>query len=145
MTAPVEAAAGKPAAPGAWLASYDLDGGAAPPDAVSPGLRLVQAVGASAPCVAEAGPLSAVFDGTLYNRQDLLDLLDAEARSSDAALVLRAWRRWGDDALQHLKGIFAVVLADREQRTLLAARDPLGIYPLFYARARRQLLLSTSV
>ena len=145
MTAPVEAAAGKPAAPGAWLASYDADGGAAPPDAVSPGVRLVQTVGASAPCVAEAGPLSAVFDGTLYNRQDLLHLLDAEARSTDAALVLRAWRRWGDDALRHLKGIFAVVLADRERRTLLAARDPLGIYPLFYARARRQLLLSTSV
>jgi asparagine synthase (glutamine-hydrolysing) len=132
-------------APGAWLVGSDsgLEGTADDPGV--PATRLVRAEGTSPPAIAEAGPVTAVFDGVLYNREDLISLLGADPRSSDAALALQAWRRWDGDALSHLNGIFALVLEDRDRRTLLAARDPLGIYPLFYARARRRWLFSTSV
>lgn len=41
--------------------------------------------------------------------------------------------------------MFAVVIHDAESGVLLAARDPLGIYPLFYADTREALLLSTGI
>ena len=128
-------------APGAWLIGFDEHVGT---DDVAGG-GVVEKVSGSAPSVAESGPVTSVFDGALYNREALCQLLATDPRSSNAALVLEAWRRWRDHALEHLNGIFALVLVDRERRTLLAARDPVGIYPLFYARAKRRLLLSTSV
>src|SRR4029079_5159218 len=53
--------------------------------------------------------------------------------------------RWKFDLVQHLKGIFAMVLADRADQRILAVRDPLGAYPLFYAEAYGRLLFSTSI
>lgn len=96
---------------------------------------------------AEEGPYAFVFDGWLYNRAELLacfaPLLTAEV--TDAALALQAYAHWGEEALNKLEGIFSLCLWDERRETLFCARDPLGIYPLFYARAGSTWLLSTSI
>lgn len=88
-----------------------------------------------------------VFDGVLYNRGELRDrFADASAPApSDAELVLRAYRYWGERVLHNVKGIFALVIWDSRQEVLLCARDPLGHYPLFYVDAGRELLVSPSI
>ena len=148
---------------GWWLASF---GGERHPEPAEPGaaqsflsastglgdapprtLRLFGEAGQPLPGTAERESCGLVFDGVLYNRAELWGrLADASPPAADdAALVLEAYLRWGDPALCALKGIFALCIWDARRDRLLCARDPVGIYPLFYADAGRELLLSTSV
>ncbi|MFL6280554.1 MAG: asparagine synthetase B family protein [Vicinamibacterales bacterium] len=79
------------------------------------------------------GPL--IFDGRLDNRDELLAQLRERAlnaSSSDSALILEAFRRWGCDGLCRLNGEFALAIFDSDRRQLILARDPVGCRPLYY-------------
>lgn len=54
-------------------------------------------------------------------------------RCSDAALILAAYRRWGPECVDRLRGDFAFVLWDDQEQRLLLARDHYGGRPLFFA------------
>ena len=86
------------------------------------------------------GSLVLVYNGELYNYKELRAELQAAGAtfvtSSDTEVVLEAWRHWGPAALDRFRGMFAFALADTETGELVLARDPLGIKPLFYHRAR---------
>ena len=100
------------------------------------------------PTVAEGASCKVVFDGVLYNRKELGDRFEASSSlpaTDDADLILRAYLHWGEDLLQKVKGIFALFIWDGRRNVLLCARDPLGVYPLFYADTGRELVLSTSI
>jgi asparagine synthase (glutamine-hydrolysing) len=77
-----------------------------------------------------------VFDGRLDNREELLKAIaDAgvTADSPDSALVVAAWRIWGDAFPARLHGDFALALFDSHRQTLFLARDPVGCCrPLYY-------------
>jgi asparagine synthase (glutamine-hydrolysing) len=150
-------------APGSWIAS--LDDVEPWPSLMSPvphqagalftpaaagcekSLRLLHGSDPSGPSFATRGPCTAVFDGVLYNREILREELgDAQGSSpSDADVILEAYFRLGERVLHRIKGIFALIIWDRAAGKLVAARDPLGIYPLFYAQAGGELLFSTSI
>lgn len=80
--------------------------------------------------------LCIVFNGEIYNFQDLRDDLEADGypfrSSSDTEVILAAYRRWGTDCLQHFNGMFAFALYDGRRRRLFVARDRAGEKPLFY-------------
>jgi asparagine synthetase B (glutamine-hydrolysing) len=102
--------------------------------------------GSPPPVIAKDDLRTVVFDGTLHNAEALRALASDERGPlvDDAGVILAAYVRLGTKVLERIKGIFALVLFDAETDTLVAARDPLGVYPLFYAERRRELLLSTS-
>src|SRR6185503_4239800 len=78
-----------------------------------PALRTIgDAADGSSPQHANRGGLTVLFDGILYERPDLARTLGDGADGDDAALVLAAVARWGDDFLDHIKGLFAVVVWD---------------------------------
>jgi len=111
------------------------------------GLHLAGESGRALPAGAEDAGCAVVFDGVLYNRVELAERL-ADLRvdvSGDADLILRAYLRWGEDVLPLLKGVFALCIWDSKRDLLLCARDPVGVYPLFYATDGHDLLLSTSI
>ena len=89
--------------------------------------------------------LRCLFAGTLHNRSELIRELEADPSLDAVATLLRAYARWGDGLLDRLEGVFALVIWDQDSETLLAARDPMGLYPLFYSRTGRTLLLSNSI
>ena len=80
--------------------------------------------------------MTLIYNGELYNYKDLRTELAAGgvrfSTSSDTEVVLEAWRRWGPDALQRFRGMFAFALFDEATGELILARDPLGIKPLYY-------------
>jgi asparagine synthase (glutamine-hydrolysing) len=121
-----------------WLASYRNGG-------TSHGKSLSLVGGQSLPAQAEDTFCSVIFDGVLYNRADLSEYANGSSTENDAAIVLKAYQRWGKDVLTKIKGIFALIIHDRERDILLAARDPLGVYPLFYATVQGEWLFSTSI
>jgi asparagine synthase (glutamine-hydrolysing) len=97
------------------------------------------------PVYASANNHAVVFEGNLYNASDLATRLEIPDRASDVAFILiRAYERWSDDFISQLRGIFGLVFWDRARDTLIAARDALGIYPMYFARGGQELVLSTS-
>lgn len=89
------------------------------------------------PMVSADGRSAIVFNGEMYNFQDLRAELESSGvrfRSrSDTEVVLEALNRWGVDALARFNGMFALAWYDLTSKKLLLARDHAGIKPLYYA------------
>src|SRR5690349_8632732 len=80
-----------------------------------------------------------VFNGEIYNyadlRQELLHAGQQFQSTGDTVVMLRALGAWGArEAVRRLRGMFAFALWDPRARTLVLARDPLGIKPLYLCR-----------
>lgn len=94
------------------------------------------------------GTLWIVFNGEVYNFAELRDQLRGSGHvfrsSSDTEVVLHAYEQWGESCVDRFIGMFAFAIWDTRTRSLFAARDRLGIKPLYYsARAGRMLIAST--
>lgn len=79
-----------------------------------------------------------VFNGEIYNFRELrreLEGLGVKFRSGgDTEVLLQGWAQWGESLLDRLVGMYAFVIVDRHRRLAFAARDPLGIKPLYMLR-----------
>jgi asparagine synthase (glutamine-hydrolysing) len=75
------------------------------------------------------------WDGRLDNRLDLLALLADSLRddTSNSAIALAAYQRWGSDGLVHLIGDWSVVIRDDANRATVLASDFAGVRPLYYS------------
>ena len=100
------------------------------------------------PMVDEELGLVLVFNGVIYNYRELRSELSAFGyrffSDSDSEVILKAYHRWGDDCPRRLDGIFAFAVWDRNARSLLLARDRLGIKPLYYTRDARRLAFASN-
>ena len=89
------------------------------------------------------------FWGRLDEREALAAALGIGSRelaaTTDAALALAAWRRWGRELPARLTGDFAVAVLDPSRGEAFLARDAFGTKPLFYLLDRRGLVFATTV
>jgi asparagine synthase (glutamine-hydrolysing) len=82
----------------------------------------------------------------LHFRADLLQALggDAALRSqSDNALILEAWKKWGNDCPKFLEGEFVFAIWDERRRSLFLCLDPMGSRDLYYWQSGSRLVFST--
>ena len=80
------------------------------------------------------GTTGLLWDGRLDNGSDLANELGLPRSSQgDVTVVAAAYQRWGDEAFRKIIGDWALVLWSRNDRSLLLARDPIGLKPLFYS------------
>ncbi len=103
-------------------------------------LAVIDREGGAQPMVAEEdGRTLAVLvhNGEVYNFRQLRAQLEARGHRfrsrSDTEVVLRSYLEWGERCVEHLDGMFAFAVWDPAARTLLMARDRLGVKPLYYA------------
>jgi asparagine synthase (glutamine-hydrolysing) len=104
---------------------------------------------ANQPMVSHDGRLVIVFNGEIYNYRELRAGLEAQGvrfrTTSDTEVILELFRRDGAGALPQLRGMFAIAIWDTQQRSLMVARDPYGIKPLYVARTARGTLFASQV
>ncbi|MCI9138208.1 MAG: asparagine synthase (glutamine-hydrolyzing) [Lachnospiraceae bacterium] len=73
------------------------------------------------------------FNGEIYNYRELNKELGLVCKTnSDTEVVLHAYRKWGEDCVNHFCGMFAFALWDEKEQKLFCARDPFGIKPFYY-------------
>lgn len=89
------------------------------------------------------------YNGEMYNYRELREELAShghEFRSeSDTEVLLKAYAQWGPDCLSRVQGMFAFILWDESKQAIFAARDRLGIKPLYYLQDGHRLMMASEI
>jgi asparagine synthase (glutamine-hydrolysing) len=93
--------------------------------------------------------LTAVFNGCLYNYQELREELRAEGyrffSTSDTEVLVKAYHRWGPECVGRFMGMFAFAIVERDSGLVVLGRDRLGIKPLYVTQDARRVRFASSV
>jgi asparagine synthase (glutamine-hydrolysing) len=100
-------------------------------------LSIIDVQGGHQPIATADGSRVIVFNGEIYNFQELRSELAREGRSfktaCDTEVVLQAFDAWGPDGIRRLEGMFALAIWDERAGRLTLARDWLGQKSIYYA------------
>ncbi|PYV20817.1 MAG: asparagine synthetase B, partial [Acidobacteria bacterium] len=118
-------------------------------------LSIIDLEGGHQPLFNEDHTLAVVFNGEIYNFQELRRALQSRGHTfrtcSDTEVIIHGYEEWGADCVNHLEGMFAFALAETSKSCrdgsprVLLARDRLGIKPLYYAVASDTLFFASEV
>ncbi|WP_339212863.1 asparagine synthase (glutamine-hydrolyzing) [Ornithinibacillus sp. FSL M8-0202] len=90
-----------------------------------------------------------VFDGTIYNKGDLRKKLEKKGYKfnldTTEEVLSNLFLECGVKRFQLLRGTFAIVIWDYQEKILYAARDPFGIKPLYMMETEEEVLFSTEI
>ena len=97
----------------------------------------------------EDGTLWIVFNGEIYNHRALREKLIASGHqyrtNSDTETIVHLFEEYGAGCVEHLRGMFAFAIWNRNTKTLFIARDRLGIKPLYYSLTPERLLFGSEI
>jgi asparagine synthase (glutamine-hydrolysing) len=98
-------------------------------------LKIIDLAGGDQPILSDDGDTVIVFNGEVYNHQELrleLEGLGHKFRSRcDTEVVLRAFLQWDLECFSRLRGMFAIAIWSESKKRLVLCRDRLGIKPLY--------------
>ena len=93
--------------------------------------------------------LSIAWNGCIYNYEDLRDQLSGHGyrffSHSDTEVLIKAYHHWGDRFVDHLKGMFAFAITERDSGRVLLGRDRLGIKPLYLSETANRIRFASSL
>lgn len=102
-------------------------------------LSIIDVAGGAQPMTSADGRFVITYNGEVYNHPLLKRELEASGANyrtrCDTETVLHCYAIHGHDAPQHLRGMFAAAIWDRQRRELFLMRDRLGVKPLYYVHA----------
>ncbi len=112
-------------------------------------LSIIDLEGSRQPISNEDGTVWIVFNGEIFNfqelRQDLLVCGHTFRTNGDTEVIVHGYEEWGDEVVTRLRGQFAFAIADERRHRMLVARDFLGIKPLYYTRVGDTLVLASEI
>jgi asparagine synthase (glutamine-hydrolysing) len=104
---------------------------------------------ASQPMVDAGLGLTIAFNGCIYNYEELREQLQHDGyrffSHGDTEVLLKAYHRWGESFVEHLHGMFALCIVERDSGRALLARDRLGIKPLYVAEVDGALRFASTL
>ena len=99
------------------------------------------------PMHSDNGRISVVFNGEIYNFQELKKQLNNYPFISncDTEVIIAAYLKWGVDFVQQLNGMFAIAIFDRETNELILYRDRMGKKPLYYYTTDNEFVFASEL
>jgi asparagine synthase (glutamine-hydrolysing) len=101
------------------------------------------------PVLNEDGSIAVVLNGEIYNYRELRHKLEANGHrfstSGDTETIVHLYEDYGDEVVQHLRGMFCFALWDNQRQRLLLARDRIGIKPVYYAQQDGMLTFGSEI
>ena len=101
------------------------------------------------PMANEDGTVQLVFNGEIYNFQELREQLTQKGHTfksrTDSEVIIHAYEEYGDSCVDHLRGMFGFAIYDRTQNRFLLARDRIGIKPLYYTFQNGRFLFASEI
>ncbi len=99
-------------------------------------LSIIDIDGGHQPVHNEDRTVWVVFNGEIYNFRSLRELLERKGHhfytDTDTEVIVHLYEQYGESCVDKLRGMFSFAVWDDNRKTLLLARDRLGIKPLFY-------------
>lgn len=122
-------------------------------DGVSLGHRRLSIIdlseNARQPLSNEDGTVQLVFNGEIYNFAELRPELEAKGHRfrshTDSEVIVHAYEEYGADCVHKFRGMFAFAVWDANKRVLFAARDRIGIKPLYYTWHNGRLIFASEM
>ena len=109
-------------------------------------LAILDAAHGKQPFISEEGQIHAIFNGEIYNWQQIRRLLEAQGHRfktrCDGEILPAAWLEWGPKFPEKLNGMFALAVHDARNDVLFLARDRCGQKPLYYTQGGNFLFAS---
>jgi len=99
-------------------------------------LSIIDLSGGHQPMADQEETVWVIFNGEIYNFPELKRELQAHGHifrtNSDTEVIIHGYKKWGDDVLNRLNGMFGLAIWDARKRRLVVARDPFGIKLIYY-------------
>jgi asparagine synthase (glutamine-hydrolysing) len=112
-------------------------------------LSIIDVAGGAQPLLNEDETICASVNGEIYNHALLRSDLESRGHrfrtGSDCEVVVHLYEEYGRSFVDRLRGMFAIAVWDARKRSLLLARDPFGIKPLYYARMGSTILFASQL
>lgn len=113
-------------------------------------LSIIDLRGGSQPIYNEDKTRAIIFNGEIYNfkplREELIKAGHVFSTKSDTEVLLHGYEEWGmDGLLKRVRGMFAFLIWDDNNKTLYGARDFFGIKPMYYSNQNGHLLVGSEL
>lgn len=112
-------------------------------------LAIIDLQGGNQPIYNEDKTICVVFNGEIYNYQDIRkDLIDKKhifKTNSDTEVLVHGYEEYGVELFPKLRGMFAFVIYDMKQNLLLGVRDYFGIKPFYYYNDNETFMFGSEI
>lgn len=112
-------------------------------------LSIIDLDSGTQPMYNETGDIVIVFNGEIYNYQELREELINKghvfSNNADTEVLIHGYEEYGENLLKRLRGMFAFVIWDSKKKKLFGARDFFGIKPFYYAVVDGQLVFASEI
>lgn len=113
-------------------------------------LSIIDLRGGSQPIYNEDKTRAIIFNGEIYNfkplREELIKAGHVFSTKADTEVLLHGYEEWGmDGLLKRVRGMFAFLIWDDNNKTLYGARDFFGIKPMYYSNQNGHLLVGSEL
>lgn len=112
-------------------------------------LSIIDLSSGDQPMFNEDGSVVTVFNGEIYNYQQLKEELKALGHDfrtkSDTEVLVHGYEEWHTDLPKHLRGMFAFAIYDKNKNEVFLARDNFGIKPLYFAKMNDTFMFASEI
>lgn len=112
-------------------------------------LSIIDLEGGRQPILNEDGSLVLLFNGEIYNyqsiREELIRAGHVFTTKADSEVILHGFEEYGKKVLDHLRGMFAFIIWNRNTKELFGARDIFGIKPFYYYQKNGEFMFGSEI